>query len=376
MRTRSTTTALALAAVVVLAACSDGDEDAGTGGSVVEQGAESGTGEAAPVADGGSDPATGLVPAGEGVTEYPLALESAYGETTLPSRPERIAVVSPTGIDVEILATLGVTPVLASDVIERAAWTLDALPGEIETTFPADYTGAVPWETVAAADPDLIVVFGKDMDAEWDQAAAIAPVLTVSESDDDEVMDWRAQAESIGEAIDLPGAAAGAIDDYDAFFADLREDHPEFEGLTVSYLVQYSEEWGTSFSNTTGSDTERLLVDLGFAPHPNADDFAADDLVSAELVGQVDADVVIVGDTTGVPGEADRLLLETELFQGLGAVQDGNLVVITNNAEGTGYVLDGVDHPGNLSWALGTGGPLGMQFAAEAIVPMLAEVLG
>jgi iron complex transport system substrate-binding protein len=376
MTTRTTTSALALAAVVVLAACSGGDDDAATDGSVVEQGAESGSGDADTTSGGGSDSGTSLMPGGEGATEYPLTLESAYGETTLEERPERIAVVSPTGIDVEILATLGVTPVLASDVIERAAWTLDALPGEIESTFPADHPGAVPWETVAAADPDLIVVFGKDMDAEWDQASAIAPVLTVSGSDEGGDMDWRAQAEAIGEAIDLPGAAGDAIDEYDAFFADARDEHPEFAGLTAAYLVQYSEEYGTSFSNTTGSDTERLLLDLGFEPHPRADDFAADDLVSQELVSEVDADVVIVGDTTGVEGEADRLLLETELFQGLDAVQDGNLVVITNNAEGTGYVLDGVDHPGNLSWALGTGGPLGMQFAAEAIVPMLAEVLG
>lgn len=63
-----------------------------------------------------------LLPAAEQTTSYPLTLESPFGETVLPERPERIAAVAPTAIDTELLLALGVTPILTSSLVSEGGY--------------------------------------------------------------------------------------------------------------------------------------------------------------------------------------------------------------------------------------------------------------
>ena len=347
-----------LAGMLTLVACSgvSGGESASDGG-----GRSDGTA------------AEGELPAAEGATSYPLALTTAWGETELPERPVRIAAVSPTGRDSELLGLLGITPVIAPETVERAIWTLEALPGEIPEIFPADSEGITPYETVAAAEPDLIVVFGKSLSGEFEQLSAIAPVLAASSEDAALEADWHTELAALGEALDLSSAAERAIAEHGSWFETAREENPGFEGLTATYAVQYAEEWGLAYFSTTGSDAEQIFLDLGFSPNPLAEQFVDDDLVSAELISQLDADVLVIANNTEDETEFERLQTDQELFGKLQAARDGHVAVLHMSDDG--YRFDDQEHTGNLAWALAQGGPLGKQWAAEQLIPILRTTL-
>jgi iron complex transport system substrate-binding protein len=328
--------------------------------------------DGAGASDGGGDAASGL-PAAEGTTTYPLTLTTAWGETELTERPVRIAAVSPTGRDSELLGLLGITPVIAPETVERAIWTLDALPGEIPELFPGDSEGITPHETVAAAEPDLIVVFGKSLSGEFEQLSAIAPVLAATSEDAALEADWRSELTALGEALDLAAAAGTAITEHDSWFGTAREENAEFEGLTSTYVIQYAEEWGLSYFSATGTDTEQLFLDLGFAPNPLAEQFVDDDVVSGELLSQLEADVLVIADNTQAEEDFERLLTGQELFQQLDVAQRGHVAEL--HWTDTGYVFEGEGHEGNLAWALAQGGPLGKRWAAEQLIPILRTTL-
>lgn len=355
-RRYTTATSAALVSLLALTACASADT----------------TDASAETAESAS-----LLPVSEGATTYPVTLETPWGETVLEERPERIVALGPT--DAELLAAIGVTPVGTQSTLERAVWVQDALPQEIEDVYDWDTVlGDIGYEDVAASEPDLIIWTGSDLSAHYEQLSAIAPVLGAETDAQATTKDWRTEIQTVGEALDLADAATTATEDYDEFFEQARADNPEFEGLTTSYVIHYGEEYGTVYSSVTGSDVEQLFLDLGFAPNPLAEQFVENGSVSDELISQIDADVLIVGSVvSGDNKEAvtEELLTGKELFQQLGAVQSGQWA-ITYATDGSGYVFDGVEHEGNVAWALAHGGALlGKQWAAEQFIPLLRSAL-
>lgn len=362
-RRSMTAAALLVVSALTISGCSSQDEETDTE-----------TADTAASETSNDDAAgDGLLPPAEGSTEYPLTLETAYGETVLEERPERIATISPSARDVELLAALGAAPVIAPQPVERAIWTLDALPGEIEDIYEADASGETPHERVAAAQPDLIVVFGKDISDEWTELSSIAPVVAVEDEGSAASADWHTELELIGEALDLGDAAQQVVADHEEFLEQTRAENPEFDGLTATYLVQYGAEHGTAYISTPGSDVEELFIDLGFSPNPRAEQFADDTSVSAELVTEVDADLLFIANNTGDEEELEELLTGNELFQQLDVVQSGQWAVTHGTPEG--YAYEGTEHEGNLAWAFAASGPLGKEWAAEQLVPIFQDVL-
>lgn len=220
--------ALLLTGILALTACSgpaEGPADAGS---------------SAPAAA-----ASDLVPGGEGQTTYPLELETPWCTTELTQQPQRIAALTPSQDDVEILAALGGTPIIASEYTTDA-WIEDALSAPIPNRFTTG-DSQYPVEQIAKAEPDLIIGLGADIADVYDKLSSIAPVLSTAEQGGSEAKvanDWAANIERIGEVLDLQDAAAGVLEDDEQFFADFREEHPELDGLTASYVVYYGEEGG------------------------------------------------------------------------------------------------------------------------------------
>lgn len=359
---RTVVTAAALAATGgALAGCSSDD-----GG---DPGASDGGGASGP-------------PAGEGKTEYPLTLETNWGETTLEQRPERIAAVTMTGIDSELLASLGIAPVVANTNIEQL-WITDALgDGALEDAeiYPPDPESPIPFETVAAAEPDLIVVAGNDLTDTFEQLSTIAPVLAPGDPGDERqsIEPWQEYLTAIGEALDLQDAAQKVIDDTEAGYEEIRADHPEFEGLTPTFIVYYGGDFGTEYWSTPGSAPEEVLVNMGFEANPNAEKFAEDAHLSDELWGDVDADVILFSDNSTLQGgDGDEstadTVLEQPLFEKLDAVRNGHLLEIENH--GDKIVVDGTDYEGNVAWALARSGPLSGPFAARTFADPLKDLL-
>ncbi|MFT3860418.1 ABC transporter substrate-binding protein [Micropruina sp.] len=314
-----------------------------------------------------------LVPAAEGKTTYPLTLDTQWGSTELKQRPERIAAVTPSQDDAEILAALGVTPVLANEYT-KDVWLEEALSQPIPNRFNSD-DATFPVEQIAKAEPDLIVVLNTDLTDDFAKLSTVAPVLAINQSAGTEgtvANDWEANIRRIGEVLDLQAAAQKVLDDEEAFFANFRTENPDLAGLTASYVVYYGDSGGLQFHSSVGSPAESVLERMGLAQNPNAATFKYRQEVSQELLATIDADVIIFSDNSG--GKHAKLTKQP-LFKKLKAVQADHLILIDNQSKSNTFVIDGVSYDGNLPWALARSGPLSGTWAASKLAPALKATL-
>ena len=172
----------------------------------------------------------------------------------------------------------------------------------------------------------------------------------------------------------LSNAAEEFIAEQEGFYADFRAQHPEFAGKTATFaLYYYGGGYGLAYSSWAGSDVEQLFLDLGFAANPIAAEFVEDDAVSNELIGKLDADVLILVDNS--EGHIDEITSQP-LFQNIPAVRDGRWALVENlSQQRSAYVHDGVEHEGNLPWALSGSNPLAARWASEQLVPIVAATV-
>lgn len=302
-----------------------------------------------------------LLPPAEGETSYPLTLKTPYGETVLDERPERVAVIGGLG-DFEATLALGVAPVVAPAEPDEDPWL------EPYADVLADVPVVDPWadsfavETVAAAEPDLIIALGYSrLSDDYDKLKTIAPVLG-NEDKGVDIPDWRTTTELIGSTLDLAGAAEDAVATTDDHLAQVAEEHPEWQGKTVAIVINRGPEYGIELVNNDGSDAEELLSTLGFAPHPNAAKMMDKDgytEISLENLSIVDADGVFLyqhgGD--GDAEDAAAWLDKSPLFGRLGAVESGNIAIISSDDEGAG----------SLPWALSWPNALNLRWTADQL---------
>lgn len=233
------------------------------------------------------------LPPAEGTTQYPLALDTWAGETTLDERPERIAVIG-FNPNLDALAALDVTPVYALTE-EPWSWRDPEWVSDIEHVDTATRKDDINFEAIAASDPDLIVAtdFIND-ETQFDRLSTIAPVLDRAEVIHGDKRDWRDSQRAVGEALDLGHAAEDAISETEEAVRDIAEAHPEFDGKTITIGQDYGPEFGLSYYTVTDGTAENLMTDLGFEPNPLAENFVDDDVVSDENQKLLDADVLVM----------------------------------------------------------------------------------
>ncbi|WP_053385673.1 ABC transporter substrate-binding protein [Leucobacter japonicus] len=311
------------------------------------------------------------MPAAEGHATYPLTLESPYGETVLQERPTRIAAIVPNASDTELLFSLGVTPVLSSSLVTEGGY-LTEYGAETVDTYEFVVGEDIPVEAIAASDPDLIVAVGwlgglagVSLSDYYDRLSTIAPVLASPETSQALVSPWQDSIGLIGEALDLSDAADAVIDDYETQLSDLRDAHPEFDGLTGTWTIYYGAGTGLQYLSQPDSAPAEFLEELGFAPNPGAAAFSADPTVSDELLSKIDADVIVLGQSAHASDAEFAGVVDGSLFQNLGAVSAGHLVTLPPRTD------DGWDP----LWAITSGGPIGNAKAAQYVAPLLADVL-
>lgn len=303
-----------------------------------------------------------LLPAAEGKTEYPLTLETAWGETTLKERPQRVAVLDVNTVAPDVVLSLGVTPVAANRNVNIHPYLADAGGADVEYLLEGADNGEVSLEQIAAAEPDLIIAPTQDLTDTWDALTQIAPVLGSPEKQDDYVNGnpWEELVPRIGEALDLQDKAAQVVEEYDAFIAEQKAKYPEFAGKTLNYVVYFGADSGQRNYVYSGSTNEQLLAEIGFAPnaHPEAGPMIPD-----ENLSMLDADVLVITPRADQDMAFLDELTSKPLFQQLQAVKDNHVVKI-----------DPRQNEG-LSWAFAVNAPIAQQYALETLLPQVSDVL-
>lgn len=266
--------------------------------------------------DSDQEASASALPAAEHATSYPLTLHTGWGDTVLEQRPERIVATGCT--EVEALAALHVPVVLTAERCAAPFYVTEPL-GENIPTYSFDPSHPYPYETIAAAEPDLIIAFG-GLEDYYQDLASIAPVMSLADADQKYTdVTWQEMTQQIAEAMDLPSAGEAIIDSVADSFTQFRSDHPELSGLTLTYGKVYAKQPGLKLMNYNGSSAEAFFTALGYTPLQHPERYTEDQFVSGENIGTVDSDVLLLSASSDEAESAEHVT-EQGLFPTLRSV--------------------------------------------------------
>jgi len=206
----------------------------------------------------------------------------------------------------------GVLPWIREALEERG----DAMP-TILTNTGED----VPYEEIAAADPDVILAqYSGLTEEQYETLSDIAPV--VAYPDQPWSTPWRDIISITGEALGLQGEAEEVLAGIDDAIAEAAAEHPEFEGVSLATAWDTA---GTFYVYADEDPRVEFMLDLGFVNAPAVDALDTDEspfyfTLSYERVSELTSDVLVVYGST--PEEA-QALLDAPYAQSLPAVQQG-----------------------------------------------------
>ncbi len=291
---------------------------------------------------------------------FPVTVSHRFGETTIESAPQRVLALGQT--DCDPLVALGVTPIAIGSFLDD--W--------YDPIFPWNETGLgqdmkqvrfydLEFEKIAALAPDLItMVSGGISKKDYETLTEIAPVVGPPEGYQDSAVPYGPHTLLIGRAVGKEAEAQAAVDALDAQFAQIREEHPEWEGLTAVHAESYT---GAFYVLGENAPRTTFLTSIGFAAAPALSEITGDEYskeISAEeldLVGGLDL-VVWTTDEGAIPDlQADPVVSR------LASVKNGNVVWTTYTKDASFFWA--------MDWATVLSGP----HAIETGLPLIEAAL-
>lgn len=336
-RTRASISALLCAFAVFVAACGDGGETASVSGD-----------------PGASSETSGDTSGDESSTDaFPVTIEHRFGETTIEAEPERVVSIGFNEHD--FLLAIGVTPVGLRDWFGDQPnavwpWAQDELGDATPEVLPST---ELNFEQIAALDPDLIVGVWSGIDSEdYELLSAIAPTVAQPDTYEDYGTPWQEQTMILGRATGRVDRAEEVVATIEGRFAEVRDAHPEWDGLSAGVAFVTEDGPGVYATQDTRS---RVMEDLGFDV-PDRFDEGTNSFyleLSAEDLSPMDTDVLVwvVSTEEEVQGILDRLPTRRTLD----VVEEGR------------EVFAGLQLTGAFSHA----SPLSLEFVLDELVPEL-----
>ncbi|MFC0454229.1 ABC transporter substrate-binding protein [Rhodococcus jostii] len=288
---------------------------------------------------------------------FPVTIDHKFGSTTVTQAPTRIAAV---GIgDADVLLSLGLTPVLVpvwkgSTDDGIGVWADPSVHGADPVAL-ADATTKFVVETVAAADPDLIIAVNNAIDeSTYQQLSAIAPTLLHAADQTDWVLPWQEVTTRIGTAVGLPAQAKQEVQGIESLIARTRDENPQFAGKTAALVIRWSDGNLRAFSPSAAR--AQLLTQLGFETPPALKDRFENKLnveISAENYDLLECDYLLFDNYEKARGEMES----QPAFTNLNVVRSGGVISLDP------IVSDAVSMPN----------PLTIPFVLEEFVAKINE---
>jgi iron complex transport system substrate-binding protein len=230
---------------------------------------------------------------------FPVTIAHAYGETTIPAEPERIVTWGWGNHDA--LLSLGVVPVAMPFSTYGGGenglhpWVEEKL-AELGADTPVQLSDAseIPYEQIAAADPDVIVaVFSGITEEQYKLLSQIAP--TVAYPDQAWSTPWQETTRIIGQIVGKPAEAEQVVTDTLKFVADETAKHPQLAGTTFAGVNDFD---GSIAVYDALDARMKFLVDIGMVLAPSVTELSPKDgsfyyPLSYELFDKLTSDILI-----------------------------------------------------------------------------------
>jgi iron complex transport system substrate-binding protein len=232
------------------------------------------------------------------------------GETAVPADPSRVVVLDSPHLDAAL--SLGLTPIGSVRSGED-----EGLPAYLaDRTAGVELVGTIEipnLEAIAALKPDLILSATVRHDELYDELSSIAPTVFTAGSG----TNWREGFQLVAEALGRTESAQQMLDDYDAQADRIGEaiGASGKKAAIVRFLPDETRIYGPStFSGSVLSDVGFTLPELSYDEYSMV-------YISPEEIDQASADVIFAT-AYGDPDETTRSSV-TPLWERLTAVQDG-----------------------------------------------------
>ncbi|MCP8882462.1 ABC transporter substrate-binding protein [Devosia sp. XJ19-1] len=229
---------------------------------------------------------------------FPVTIEHAYGQTTIPAKPQRIVTWGWAAQDAVI--ALGEVPVgiphfsYGGDENGALTWTKDAvaaLGADFPTILPDGFEA--PVEAIAALEPDLIIAVYSGLTAEeYDVLSGIAPVVAFPETAWS--TPWQQTITITGQAMGKKAEGEALVAELEQFIADETAKYPELAGASFATVAEYNGEVAV-YANL--DSRVKFLVDAGMVSSPAVTELAQGESfyfsLSYESFEQLTADVLV-----------------------------------------------------------------------------------
>lgn len=265
---------------------------------------------------------------------FPVTIGHKFGSTEIAAAPSRVVALGFN--DQDAILALGVQPVavrywFGDEARQVWPWAEAALAGAAPAVLNMPF-GELNVEAIAALQPDLIVGVSAGFTAEeYATLSQIAPTVAQSDAYVDFGVPWQEQTRVIGQALGRAERAEELVAATEARFAELRAQHPEFDGATAVIAAPAAD--GQFYFSGPQHERQRVLSSLGFALPAELTEIADDAFygtISGERLDLLDADVLI---WTASP--AERATIEANpVYQQLDAVREGRVIWLDTTGEG------------------------------------------
>lgn len=269
---------------------------------------------------------------------FPVTIPHAYGETVIESEPKRVVTWGWSSQDAVI--ALGVIPAAmpkytwGGDADGVLPWVREALGAAALPILLPDASAEVPFEDIAAADPDLILApYSGITQDDYDVLSKLAPTVAFPEKP--WATSWQDQALIIGASLGRPDQGQKLVDDTKAFIAGKADEFPQIKGKTFAYGTVSAE--GAFRLYVPGDPRVQLLEDLGMVPSDFVLALQPDDGlyfvdISPERIGMIDCDILVMWFDNQQMADSAEIV---DTFSFVPAVQQGAYAPIV----GESYVM-------------------------------------
>lgn len=224
------------------------------------------------------------------------SVDDAFGSVDI-AGAERVVALSVSDADAALAA--GVVPVAMTEapvepVMPWAQETIAELGGDDPELFKWSTEDTIPFEDIAAWEPDLILATGTIIGEDThEQLSEIAPTLATAEEGHPD--SWRSQTERVSTVLDAEDVGEEAIETAQTAIDDAAKEHPDLDGRSFLVALFHSPDQVGVLSDRNAA-TVQFFSELGLELDPVADDMTAGkvpDSLSLEKLDVLQSDILV-----------------------------------------------------------------------------------